>query len=451
MENVALYCRVSTEEQALNGDSLRMQEQELTNYAKNNNMSIYDIYIDDGYTATNLKRPALQRLLKDIENKKIDRVLFVKLDRWSRGVRNYYKLFDILERNNCNWQTIFEKYDTSTASGRLHINIMLSVAENESSTTSERIKAVFKDKVMRGEVITGKCPLGYKIDNKKLVIDNEKEQLVKDIFNYYERCNCILSTTKYFNNFSSFTNERIKRILKNKIYIGEYKGNVNYCEPIISIEQFNKVQELLKINRKKFDKNVIYDKDYIFSGLLKCKCCGNNLIGNRITRNSNILGKYVDLAYRCQKHYMRNLCNNKYNITEKTLEKYLINHIKEELNNYIINMQITEIRNTKKDNTKAINKIKNKIEKLKDLYLDDLIDKETYKKDYENLNNQLEELSKENTNKIVNIEPLQEFLKLDIPIIYDTLNSLEKRRLWLSIIDYIEIGTNKNEIVVHFK
>ena len=97
---------------------------------------------------------------------------------------------------------------------------------------------------------------------------------------------------------------------------------------------------------------------------------------------------------------MRNLCNNKHNITEKTLEKYLINHIKEELNNYIINMQITEIRNTKKDNTKAINKIKNKIEKLKDLYLDDLIDKETYKKDYENLNNQLEELSKENTNKI---------------------------------------------------
>ena len=62
-----------------------------------------------------------------------------------------------------------------------------------------------------------------------------------------------------------------------------------------------------------------------------------------------------------------------------------------------------------------------------------------------------EELGKENTNKIVNIEPLQEFLKLDIPIIYDTLNSLEKRRLWLSIIDYIEIGTNKNEIVVHFK
>ena len=135
MENVALYCRVSTEEQALNGDSLRMQEQELTNYAKNNNMSIYDIYIDDGYTATNLKRPALQRLIKDIENKKVRRVLFVKLDRWSRCVRNYYKLFDILERNNCNWQTIFEKYDTSTASGRLHINIMLSVAENESSTT----------------------------------------------------------------------------------------------------------------------------------------------------------------------------------------------------------------------------------------------------------------------------------------------------------------------------
>ena len=132
VEEVALYVRVSTEEQALNGDSLRTQRDELTKYALKNGLHIYNIYEDDGFSATNLKRPALQKLLKDVEQNKIDRILITKLDRLSRGVRNYYKILDTLDAHEVYWQTIFEKYDSSTANGRLHINIMLSVAENES-------------------------------------------------------------------------------------------------------------------------------------------------------------------------------------------------------------------------------------------------------------------------------------------------------------------------------
>lgn len=84
VEEVALYIRVSTDEQAINGDSLRTQRDELTKYALENGYHIYDIYEDDGFSATNLNRPALQRLLEDVRRGKINRILITKLDRLSR-------------------------------------------------------------------------------------------------------------------------------------------------------------------------------------------------------------------------------------------------------------------------------------------------------------------------------------------------------------------------------
>lgn len=84
VEEVALYIRVSTDEQAINGDSLRTQRDELTKYALENSYHIYDIYEDDGFSATNLNRPALQRLLEDVRHGKINRILITKLDRLSR-------------------------------------------------------------------------------------------------------------------------------------------------------------------------------------------------------------------------------------------------------------------------------------------------------------------------------------------------------------------------------
>lgn len=154
MLRVALYIRVSTEEQALNGDSIRTQIEALEQYSKENDFNIVGKYIDEGCSATNLKRPNLQRLLRDVEKDKVDLVLMTKIDRLSRGVKNYYKIMETLEKHKCDWKTILENYDSSTAAGRLHINIMLSVAENEAAQTSERIKFVFQDKLRRKEVIS---------------------------------------------------------------------------------------------------------------------------------------------------------------------------------------------------------------------------------------------------------------------------------------------------------
>ena len=197
VEEVALYIRVSTEEQAINGDSLRTQREALTKFALANHYHIYGIYEDDGFSATNLNRPALQRLLEDVRKNKINRILLTKLDRLSRGVRNYYKVLDVLDAHCVFWQTIFEKYDSSTASGRLHINIMLSVAENESAQTSERIRSVFNNKIHQKEIISGKIPIGYKKEEKKLVVDEDKKALVIDAFNFYLKSGSVYKTFEY--------------------------------------------------------------------------------------------------------------------------------------------------------------------------------------------------------------------------------------------------------------
>ena len=183
MTRVALYIRVSTSEQGVHGLSLEAQREALTKYAKEKGYSIVDTYADEGITARKqLKnRKELQRLLSDVKKDKIDLILVTKLDRWFRNIKDYYQVQDILEAHNCNWRTIFENYDTSTASGRLHINIMLSVNQDECDRTSERIKAVFKHKKENKEVCSGNVPYGYYIDeNKHMQIDTEKAKEVQD-------------------------------------------------------------------------------------------------------------------------------------------------------------------------------------------------------------------------------------------------------------------------------
>ena len=149
MIRTALYIRVSTEEQAIHGLSLEAQDAVLTDYANKNDLTIVGRYVDEGITARKkmTNRKALVRLLEDVKADKIDLIIFTKIDRWMRNVYDYHKVQEVLEKHNVNWKTIFENYDTSTSAGRLHINIMLSVAQDEADRTSERIKAVFENKV----------------------------------------------------------------------------------------------------------------------------------------------------------------------------------------------------------------------------------------------------------------------------------------------------------------
>lgn len=451
MIRVALYIRVSTEEQVLNGDSIRTQIEALEQYSKENNFNIVGKYIDEGFSATNLKRPNLQRLLKDVENDKVDLVLLTKIDRLSRGVKNYYKIMETLEKYKCDWKTILENYDSSTAAGRLHINIMLSVAENEAAQTSERIKFVFQDKLRRKEVISGTVPTGYKIENKHLVIDKEKEYIVKSIFDEYEKLCSVRSLIDIINNLYGelFSYNKIKNILKNELYIGIYNKRgfyvEDYCEPIISKEQFKQIQRILEKNKKStYNKNMHY---HTFSGLLKCKECGRTLKGS-----SSKVREKLYLSYRCSTFYLNRNCIHSVTHNEEHIENYLLTNLKPQLHKHMLKLesQNEKIRQNKKSRKKdEKKKIMKKLDKIKDLYLDDLINKETYRKDYEKLQSQLEDITEEQESQIIDTSHIKKFLDIDINEMYSNLSKVERRRFWLSIINYIEIDNNKN-ITINF-
>lgn len=451
-EEVALYVRVSTEEQAINGDSLRTQREELTKYALANGFHIYNIYEDDGFSATNLKRPALQRMLKDVEQNKINRILITKLDRLSRGVRNYYKVLDVLDEHEVYWQTIFEKYDSSTANGRLHINIMLSVAENESAQTSERIRSVFKTKVESKELIAGKIPIGYKKENKKMVIDETKKQIVLDAFQIYKE------TTSAYQTFQKLDLKypelqlnymRTYRILTNKLYIGiketRYGEIKDFCPPVIDNVTFENTQRLLKKNARK--PSAENSGGYIFQGMIKCAECGYTLGGKFYSKNIESSRYY----YICKRHHLSLKCSCKTNFNEYKIEEKLLNEFNIQLKEHIKDCEYKQNNIKKLDLSKEINALENKLIKLKDLYVRDLIRIEDYEKDYKSYIEQLNTLTQEqkklnNTtdNNNTDVNKLKSILEQDFLKRYNLLTRTEKRRIWLSVIDYIVIDKDYN-------
>lgn len=449
-EEVALYVRVSTEEQAINGDSLRTQREELTKYALSNGLHIYGIYEDDGFSATNLKRPALQRLLKDVEQNKINRILITKLDRLSRGVRNYYKILDVLDENGVFWQTVFEKYDSSTANGRLHINIMLSVAENESAQTSERIRSVFKTKTENKELISGKIPIGLKRENKKLVIDEDKKQVILDAFQFYKE------TTSAYQTFQKLDLKypelqlnymRAYRILTNKLYIGiketRYGDIENFCPAIIDNDTFENTQKLLKKNARK--KSANNSGGYIFQGLLKCAECGYTLGGKFYSKNIESSRYY----YICKRHHLSLKCSCSTNFNEQKIEQILLQEFNSQLKKYIASYEYKEKHYKEMDMSKEISSLESKLNKLKDLYIRDLIRIEDYEKDYKQYISQLEEMYNQQKKIETNIpdnnlDMLKSFLNNNFLLEYNKFSRLQKRRLWLSIIDYITLDKDYN-------
>lgn len=436
MLRTALYIRVSHEEQVLHGYSIEAQKQALTEYAQKNNLHIFDYYIDEGQSARKAynKRKEFVRLLDDVKAGNLDIILFIKLDRWFRSIRDYYKIQDILEKNNVNWRTIYENYDTSTASGRLHINIMLSVAQDEADRTSERIKFIFTNKVRSGEVITGNMAFGYRIEDKKLVVDPTQAAIVQDVFNHYLSRQSKYATISYIKDKYNFIihHNSLSRMLQKRIYLGEYHNVLNFCEPIIDLNVFNAVQNIIKSNIRAVKTRMIY----IYTGLLRCPICGRNLASAKTKTSEHV----YNVHYRCNGRYQDKTCSFSHIIGEKKLDAFLLDNIEKQIKKYIANYEISCKPTPKSTNIdREREKLKTKLEKLKDLYMDDLIDKDIYKRDYEEITAKLQELNNRITasSKKVDIQALKSFLDKDIKKIYDTLTRAEKQALWRSVIKEI--------------
>lgn len=439
MKHVFLYVRVSTEEQAVHGLSIEAQTAALEEWARVNGHKVVGIYTDAGISARKpaKKRPELQRLLSDIQAGKGELVVFTKLDRWFRNIAEYYKVQEVLERCRVDWRTIQEDYDTSTASGRLKINIMLSVAQDEADRTSERIKAIMEVKRSKQEALTGSTPFGYKIEGKKFVKDPEVEAAVTAFFQKYMACASMLKTFEYVreNYGVTFGYQHAYKMLQNPCYYGHYFDTDGMTPPYITKEEFDKIQSI----RGRVVKKTANNRVYLFSGLITCGECGCRMA-------SRVNTKQESYYYNCSAHYIKaNDCKNKTNLIERKIEDFLIETIRDRMDQW--ELEIEKLHEAKKshDFKGEIAALRSKLGKLKDLYLNDLITLDEYKADQTEYTAKIESLTAESiAQERPNLETAKKLLADGWEIAYQGMEREQKREFWRILIKEIRIYPDRH-------
>lgn len=253
---VAIYTRVSTEDQAKEGFSLDAQLDKLRSYCKARGWEIAGEYIDDGYSGRTTRRPAYQKMMQEMD--KWDAILVIKMDRIHRNSKNFMLMMEQLRANNKEFVSMTESLDTSTAMGRFVMDIIQRIAQLESEQIGERVYIGMEQKAKMGDGLLGfNIPYGYDYIDGKLVINKKEAEVVRKIFQWYLEGKSMgwiaqaLQKRKISTKKGGFwAKKTVSSILKNPIYCGYlkwekylYKGD---HQPIIDVQTFNRVQELME-------------------------------------------------------------------------------------------------------------------------------------------------------------------------------------------------------------
>ncbi len=448
---VALYTRVSTEDQVREGFSLEVQRTYLLQYAKNFSWDVFcsmsgrDVYMDDGYSGGNMDRPALKRLLFDARNKQFDLVLVYKQDRLSRRLKDLLGLLEEIDLLGIGYKSATEPFDTTSSAGKMAIQMLGSCAEFERNRLVERVFPGMVVGVKRGHWQGARyAPYGYRYNKeiKKLEVYPEEAKIVKDIFDQYLNGKSTAQIAGHYYHLGvaarqggKFYGKFISDILHSKVYLGtivwnrrhydtktktkngegkgyRYVNNdpsqvievPNAHEPIITQEMHDAAQKLLARNRTnavvRFKNNV-----YHLSGVLKCNECGRNYRGLMLTCNHRT--KMRRPWYCCSSlgvSYIK--CNNKY-VTADAVNKQVWDiidtiskniHVLEELGDMIKltasepeQCYIDELETKEKELSKNLEKQKG----LYEVFSEDKINIDIYKERAELLRNEEKKLKQD--------------------------------------------------------
>lgn len=292
---VAIYVRVSTQEQAQEGYSIQEQTARLKKYCEARDWTVYEEYIDAGFSGAKIERPAIQKLIHDVKSKKVDLVLVYKLDRLSRSQKDtLYLIEDVFLPSKVDFASINENFDTSTPFGRAMIGILSVFAQLEREQIKERTSmgrvARAKDGYFHGG---GFAPIGYDYIDGNLVINEYEAMQVRKVYQMFldkKPINQIVKEmhSKYQHKHGDWkAASTVSSCLTNNIYIGKiswmgeiYDGN---HEPIIDHETFYSVQK--RYNEISWTKNSNEHKyrpftaKHLLTGLLYCGNCGARYFG----------------------------------------------------------------------------------------------------------------------------------------------------------------------------
>lgn len=464
MKKVGCYVRVSTENQ-LENYSIEEQIERLKAYCKAKDLSIYKIYTDGGYSGGNLNRPALQQLLNDIREKKIDMIVVFKLDRLSRSQKDTLSLIeDVFLANNIDFVSISENFDTSTPFGRAMVGILSVFAQLERDQITERFMMGRIGRARSGNYHGGPtAPTGYDYIDGKLIVNDYEAFQVKEVFRLFLEGKSINAIQKhmsdrYTNKYGNWSsNTLVLNVLRNSVYVGkvkfkgrEYDGN---HDPIIDTDTFNSVHRLLH-SLKREDEKTIFQKhpfraNNLLTSLVYCKKCGARFSGNH--------GFYVcySRGKTDRKQIKDPACKNK-KWAIKELDAHIVDEILKldyDKDYFEENVRVSKIsQQDESDNSILLNRlseIEKQIARLMDLYQVGCIPLAQVTERIAKLKEEKDSIMKELAGK--------EDERLTVPKARDFLTNardilkngdIPKKRLYLSsLIDFIEI--NDNEVNIH--
>lgn len=242
-QKVAIYSRVSTEEQAREGLSVEAQIDKCKSFCNARGWNIFKIYKDAGYSAGSLNRPALELMLRDANEKKFDIILVHKIDRFSRNLKDLIMMLEDLKAQKINFTSVTEQIDTTSAMGEAFFQIIGVFAQLERGMVRERVELAFDRKVKLGESLS-RAPFGYTYLNKKLIPHPEHSKKLREIFEMWAKNINYKEISEKF----KLPPSTLYNLIKNPVYLGKvkYKGRLfnGKHKPLIDKGLFNSANRI---------------------------------------------------------------------------------------------------------------------------------------------------------------------------------------------------------------
>ncbi len=420
-----LYLRVSTEDQAREGFSLPEQKERLETFCKFKGYEIVDYYEDAGISAkTGNYRPEFERLKEDIKSKRINTIIALKLDRITRSIFDWEKLMTFLDENDAYIDCANDEVNTTNANGKMISRLLMSVSQNEIERTSERTKVGLAGAIKQGH-LPSQAPLGYKHENKKLVIDYSTKDVVVRIFELYYNGNSYQTISNILNEEqvlgkTNWRDSTITAILENEVYKGDFVHGKrtkhptyyeNVVESLVSKEMWEDCQAQKKKNSRAYQRTLTY----LFLQKIRCPRC-NNLMGGKATKKKN-----GNVYY----YYYCNDC--KLNLKENVIEEYFENFINEiveydsVVNQFFLPMIKQKFDEPKELLEKELDKQNAKLDRIKKAYISGAFDLNEYNAEKKIVDEAISKIQSElNTTNIteeLKFTPQDILLKRDIDFI----------------------------------
>ncbi len=464
-----LYMRVSTEDQAREGFSLPEQKERLEAYCKFKGFVIKDYYTDAGISAkTGNYRPEFERLKEDIKSKKINTIIALKQDRITRSIFDWEELMRFLEENDAYLDCVNDDINTTNANGKMVSRILMSVSQQEIERTSERTKVGLAGAIKQGH-IPHQAPLGYKHENKKLVIDHLTKDVVIRIFDLYHKGMSYQKISTLFNKEqvlgkTNWRDSSIVAILENEIYKGDFVHGKrtkhptyyeNVVEPIVSKEMWEECQVQKKKNSKSYQRTLTY----LFLQKLRCPKC-NRILGGKATQKKNGNIYYYYYCHDCKINFKESLVEEYFNDFVNELVEY-----DSVVNQFFLPMIKQKFDEPQEELKKDINKQKDKLERIKRAYINGVFSLEEYNDERKLVESALEKLQNEldeaTSCETLNFTPQDILLKRDIDYInkvklekeykertktWKDYTREEKSELIMKYVDDIKLGILNNYI-----